>query len=76
MHKMKQVSKKAYQKCNVEIIDEERFFWVNRRNLEIESGVENINEVEYLYEMIQPKEKLKAVENHQKKFYNSQNSYD
>ena len=41
MHKMKQVSKKAYEKCNVEIIDEERFFWVNRTDLEIESGVEN-----------------------------------
>ena len=41
MHKMKQVSKKAYEKCNVEIIDEERFFWVNRRDLETESGVEN-----------------------------------
>ena len=41
MHKMKQVSKKTYEKCNVEIIDEERFFWVNRRDLETESGVEN-----------------------------------
>ena len=29
--------------------------------------MQNINDVEYFYEMIQSKEKLKAVENHQKK---------
>ena len=29
--------------------------------------MQNINDVEYFYEMIQSKEKLKAVENHQQK---------
>ena len=29
--------------------------------------MQNINDVEYFYEMIQSKEKLKAAENHQKK---------
>ena len=32
----------------------------------------NINDVGCLYEMIQPKEKLKAVENHQKKIFKKQ----
>ena len=33
MYKMIEVGKEAYRKCEVEIIDKGRYFWVNRRNL-------------------------------------------
>ena len=38
MYKMDQ---EAYKKCGVEIIYKGRYFWLNRRNLEIESDVAN-----------------------------------
>ena len=38
---MVQISKKAYKKCEVEIIDREKYFWVNRKDLEVESDVAN-----------------------------------
>ena len=38
---MVQTSKEAYKKCEVEIIEKERYFWVNRKNLEVESDVAN-----------------------------------
>ena len=41
MYKMLQISKEEYEKCGVEIIDKGRFFWVNRKNLEVESDVAN-----------------------------------
>ena len=41
MYKMVQISKEGYKKCEVEIIDKERYFWVNRKDLEIESDVAN-----------------------------------
>ena len=37
MYKMSQISKEAYKKCEVEIIDKGRYFWINRRDLEVES---------------------------------------
>ena len=37
----KQISKEAYKKCEVEIIDKGRYFWINRRDLEAESDVAN-----------------------------------
>ena len=37
MYKMVQISKK----CEVEIIDKGRYFWVNRKDLEVESDVAN-----------------------------------
>ena len=40
-YKMLQISKKEYKKCQVEIIDKERCFWVNRKNIEVESDVAN-----------------------------------
>ena len=39
MYKMIPISKEEYEKCEVEIIDKERFFWVNRKDLEVESDV-------------------------------------
>ena len=38
---MVQISKKWYEKCEVEIIDKERYFWVNRKHLEVKSEVTN-----------------------------------
>ena len=38
---MVQISKKGYEKCEVEIIDKRRYFWVNRKDLEVESDVAN-----------------------------------
>ena len=41
MHRMGHISKEAYTKCEVEIIDKERYFWINRRDLEVESDYDN-----------------------------------
>ena len=41
MYKMVQISKEEYEKCEVEIIDKGKFFWVNRKDLELESDVAN-----------------------------------
>ena len=38
---MVQISKKEYKKCEVEIIDKGRYFWANRKDLEVESDVAN-----------------------------------
>ena len=38
---MIQISKEVYKKCEVKIIDKERYFWVNRKDLEVESDVAN-----------------------------------
>ena len=38
---MVQISKEEYEKYEVEIIDKERYFWVNRKDLEVESDVAN-----------------------------------
>ena len=38
---MVQISKEEYKKCEVEIIDKGRYFWVNRKDLEVESDVIN-----------------------------------
>ena len=38
---MVQISKKGFEKFEVEIIDKERYFWVNRKDLEVESDVTN-----------------------------------
>ena len=38
---MVQISKEEYKKCEVEIIDKGRYFWVNRKDLEVESDVAN-----------------------------------
>ena len=41
MYKMGQISKEAYKKSEVEIIDKGKYFWINRRDLEVESNVAN-----------------------------------
>ena len=39
MYKMGKISKEAYKKCEVKIIDKRRYFWINRTDLEVESDV-------------------------------------
>ena len=41
MYKMAQISKEGYEKCKDELIDKGRYFWVNRKDLEIGSDVAN-----------------------------------
>ena len=41
MYKMVRISKKGYEKCEVGILDKGRYFWVNRKDLEVESDVAN-----------------------------------
>ena len=36
-----QISKEGYKKCEVEIIDTGRYFWVNRKKLEVKSDAAN-----------------------------------
>ena len=41
MYKMLQISKEGYKKCEVENIDKRRYFWVNRKDMEVDSDVPN-----------------------------------
>ena len=41
MYKMLPIRKEEYEKCEVEIIDKEKYFWVNRRYFEVESDFAN-----------------------------------
>ena len=41
MYKMSKISKEAYKKCEIETIDKGQYFWLSRRNLQIESGHSN-----------------------------------
>ena len=36
-----QINKEEQKKCEIEIIDKGRYFWVNRKDLEVESDVTN-----------------------------------
>ena len=45
MYKMIQIGKEAYKKCEVEIIDKGRYFWINRRDLEVESDNDNWTQI-------------------------------
>ena len=38
---MCKISKEACKKCGIETTDDERYFWINRRDLEIESDYKN-----------------------------------
>ena len=45
MYKMDQIIKKGYKKCEVEIIDKGRYFWLNGKDLEVESDVTNCTQI-------------------------------
>ena len=38
---MTNIIKKSYLKCEIEIIDKGKYFWINRKDLQIESDVAN-----------------------------------
>ena len=38
---MLQIIKESYMKCEIEVIDKGKYFWINRKDLEIESDVAN-----------------------------------
>ena len=42
---MIQIRKEKFKKCEVEITDKERYFWVNRKDLEVESDVANLAQI-------------------------------
>ena len=42
---MVQINKEEYKKCEVEIIDKGRYFWVNGKDLEVESDVANWEQI-------------------------------
>ena len=61
MYKMCKISKEACKKCETEIIDDGRYFWINRRDLEIESDCDNWEQIfdkcdpekqKYIYELM------------------------
>ena len=39
--KLHKISKEGHEKCEIEIIDDKDYFWINRRDLEIESDYKN-----------------------------------
>ena len=41
MYKMSQINEKSYKKCKVGIIYKGRYFWINKRDLEVESDYDN-----------------------------------
>ena len=41
MYKMLQISKEEYKKCEVEIIYKGKYYWVNKKDLEVESDITN-----------------------------------
>ena len=41
MYKMSKTSKEAYKKCEIETIDRRQFFWLSKKDLQIESGYSN-----------------------------------
>ena len=51
---MSQINKGEYKKCEIEIIDNERYFWINRRDLEVESDYKNWS---VIFEKCDPKNK-------------------
>ena len=34
---MLQIIKESYLKCEIEVIDKKRYFWINRKDFEVES---------------------------------------
>ena len=45
MYKMGQISKETYKKLEVEAIDNGRYFWINRGDLDVESDDDNCAQI-------------------------------
>ena len=41
MNEMSKISKEAYKKCKIDTIDMGKYFWINRKDVVIESGYKN-----------------------------------
>ena len=41
IYKMLQIRKEEYEKCKIEVIDKGRYFWVNKKELEVKSDAAN-----------------------------------
>ena len=41
MYKMSKINKEAYKQCEIETIDKGKYFWLSRRDLEIEYSYSN-----------------------------------
>ena len=56
MYKRYQISKEACKNCNIEIFNNGKYFWINRRDLEVESDYDNWVH-KYLINVIQKNKK-------------------
>ena len=70
MYKMSKISKEAYKKCEIETIDRRQFFWLSKKDLQIESGYSNwaaifdrcdSNKQKYRYQLM-PSTKFRSSE--------------
>ena len=63
MYKMLQISKEEYEKWEVEIIDKGRYFWVNRKDLEVESDVANLTQIFNKFDLEKQKHRQELTPN-------------
>ena len=70
MHKMSKISKEAHKKCEIETIDRRQYFWLSKKDLQIESGYSNwgaifdrcdSNKQKYSYQLM-PNTKFRSSE--------------
>ena len=57
MYKRYQISKEACKNCNIEIFNNGKYFWIIRRDLEVESDYDNWAH-KYLINVIQKNKKI------------------
>ena len=57
---MTQISKEEYEKCEVETIGKGRYFWVNRKDLVVESDVANWAQI---FDKCDPEKQKKSNKN-------------
>ena len=57
---MTQISKEEYEKCEVETIGKGRYFWVNRKDLVVESDVANWAQI---FDKLDPEKQKKTNKN-------------
>ena len=65
IYKMVQISKKGYEKYGVEVIDKWRYFWVNIKDLEVESDVANCSQIFHKCDPEKQKYKNELMSNQQ-----------
>ena len=60
IYKITQISKEEYEKCEVETIGKGRYFWVNRKDLVVESDVANWAQI---FDKFDPEKQKKTNKN-------------